>query len=265
MTPFILGMILFRILNSFLFNKYLSDKLRIVLKNDSAGSFTSFFDTFCWANTCNFKNNPSSNIIFFRSIYIVSFFTIIIIISSTLTMLLVCGEVPNSNSLIKKLDYIHFITFYFAYFSAFSTLFWKERNKFKEKWEYLNNLYNDLLDDNVHVQEIKLNALSIDCIVMLQWGHRSLRELVYIEVFTAVSYFFTDESKESIASKVNTATFTEKEIIFLLENYQTYLDQKSSTQNISQKQTSIRHKTMVNDWFKIAEVEYISKNKFPNS
>jgi membrane protein CcdC involved in cytochrome C biogenesis len=101
-----------------------------------------------------------------------------------------------------------------AFFTAWITLFWHEKNQLYEKWKYLADLYNEVLMASPRVDDESSSfsyrsgleiALVQDLIVMEMWSHPSFISL--FEKNIAIAYLrarsqATDEGKVDAAIRV---------------------------------------------------------------
>lgn len=257
---------------AFIFNYFIANmlnkpnvknKLLIMLSDNVDGKYSvsSLIEIVFWGRTFNFKNNPSGNFIFLRSVLIVSWVVIAICLTSLPILRLDLRDFYPYMSINTSINIENIFIFYSSFMTAVGTVFWYERNKYKEKWEYIQGMYNDLLCCDDKDEPLKSNALAIDCVTLLQWGHRSVQELVYSECVKAIKLTFEDlsnyEVTERLKCKNKKECFSESEIIFILENYQTYIISKIENST----DLSVRGKISDVDWYKKLKEKYYIKNK----
>lgn len=173
----------------------------------------------------SFKNNPRGNFIFLISLLRVLGFSLLLGVFCYIT-----------NAQID-LNERTLTLFFGIYFTAVNALYFYKRRVFKEKWEYLAKLYNDLLasipTSSAYQYCLLENTLAIDIVTTGMWGHRSFSGIAYSECKKAIDYFEThpellELEKEIIEQKENKIiTLTEIQALGLLETYQIELLKKA--------------------------------------
>lgn len=243
-SPFILFILGHWIYDLFFAHSYRSDQVRVKLRNSASvkeepRSSDKFVESFIFGRTENFKNDPRGNVIFLKSLHTVSL-VVVTCAGITFLIFILCLPCQTLNIDVTIKDEI---TLLLAVMAAVNGLSWLENRKIAEKWNYLSGLYNKLIDKKSSEissgkrteRSLQLNALAIDILVTMMWGHRSFKELFLLESQKAVSYFcgYREDNPISLLNKKNKFHFSEAELLFILENYQRYLLGYDSIKNIN--------------------------------
>lgn len=172
-----------------------------------------------------YKNYPRGNFLFLRScIQVTLIYTIIISIVSYGQNFLPDNLKPSNGSTTLGAMF----TFAGSYFALIFTFYWNEKNKYKDKWVYLANLYNEIIKNyksEIH-NELMSNSLAIDTVVLMMWNHRSFKYIVMNELEIAINNINDDKKKYHFIEKLENKKLTENEVIKLLEDYQLNLIEK---------------------------------------
>lgn len=165
-----------------------------------------------------FKNNPRGNFLWFKTIL---HFTILY------SLLFIFYIYVFDEETLKKQfeDGRNYFLVLGSYLTLINTFYWAEKSKLKDKWQYLATLYNQTLNvrDNEGKHLILSNALAIDIITTMMWGHRSFTEIVKTEIDEAISSLENQLEKEHLQEKFENHQLKEFEAIKLLEDYQKVL------------------------------------------
>jgi hypothetical protein len=128
----------------------------------------------------------------------------------------------------QLMDGKNYFLIFGSYLTLINTFYWAEKNKLKDKWQYLAGLYNQTLLQraNKEMNEILSNALAIDIVTTMMWGHRSFSEIVRVELNEAISKIDESWKREDFENKLKTHKLTEVEAMKLLEDNQAWLFKK---------------------------------------
>lgn len=253
LVPFAIAVILNYVYDWYDYYKYYDDHLRVKLRNTSINSpnkgFDGHFESLVFGRTTNFKNNASGNLILFKACNTVSVLILLVLPLAYYILLpsykiiftsikpVLSGSIDNEKAGILGLTFKDITLIYFTALASINGLCWLEKNKFKEKWNYLCAMYNDYIKSQDYLESAKikskftivnnkksvlLNALAIDAIVTMMWGHRSFKELVLKECILAAKYINNNKDFNVKEGLLN-FYFSESELLFVLENYQKHL------------------------------------------
>lgn len=168
-----------------------------------------------------FKNNPRGNFLWLKTII---HFTIIYCLIF-IAYIYIFDESTLKEQFKEGRNYFLILG---SYLTLINTFYWAEKTKLKDKWQYLATLYNQTLnvrdDESKHL--ILSNALAIDIVTTMMWGHRSFTEIVKTELEEAISNLDDQIRKDIIANKFDNHQLKEFEAIKLLEDYQKVLFSK---------------------------------------
>lgn len=167
-----------------------------------------------------YKNYPRGNFIFLRSFLQVTAIYILI------SFIVYCGYGLNTDDLLCALNSSFNINSIFtltaSYFALIFTFYWHEKNKYKDKWNYLANLYNEIIKNyktKAH-NNLMSNSLAIDAVVLMMWNHRSFKNIVIKELRDAVLNLENEDEKNELTYKMKSGLLTEDEAVRILEKRQ---------------------------------------------
>lgn len=207
----------------YFYKKYLNEKLKgkHVLYFHSGGEYSQPFaillnfiiEKIIFLRIDLFKNYPRGNFLWVKT---VAHVTILYCIAG-----MVLYSNLSSESFKSCFNGINPAVVLGTYFTLISTFYWSEKSKLKDKWQYLATMYNQILlnwNDPVKHQLLS-NALAIDTVVTMMWGHRSFSSIVYSELKVAI-LAESDKDRERYLSKFANNLLQESEVIKILENHQ---------------------------------------------
>lgn len=239
LIPFFLA-ILFNFLAEVQVNgSYKNDPYRVNLRNSAAVKGKEdivdvAIEVGIFSRTQNFKNDPRGNIMLIKSAYTVSMIIVLIVLSSYF----IFSAIYPFMTINLNINYKDILAGYLTAIAAINGLYWLEKSKHKEKWNYLSAEYNKIITERDYSKPIQtmnnnisvlLNALAIDIIITMMWGHRSFKELFLNEAKKAVDHFIGNTTCSLMLLK--DFHFSEAELIFILENYQRELMSYKSLTN----------------------------------
>lgn len=104
-----------------------------------------------------------------------------------------------------------------SFFTLWTALFWNEKVSIHKKWEYLANLYNEILKTEPAIskpeigylpyqkRDLLVNALALDILQMEMWSHESYADLFYDSLEEAIRSIHDENHASFICSKLPTS------------------------------------------------------------
>lgn len=120
-----------------------------------------------------------------------------------------------------------------GYFALWGGLFWREKVSIHNKWQYLAQLYNSLLEaepskkNRYRKRELLENALALDVLQLEMWSHESYAELFYCALKESINKTVFDGSAEMICQSLSGVGIVRSEAKRHLLNYQQLLFSQS--------------------------------------
>tara|TARA_B100000749_G_scaffold280259_1_gene275643 strand:- start:8069 stop:8731 length:663 start_codon:yes stop_codon:yes gene_type:complete len=144
-------------------------------------------------------DNPRANLRLFSSFWVAVRVAFVLVITPAIVVINQSPEV----FITKKTDLFGFLfAFILGFLGFWFGLYWKEKVSIHKKWEYLANLYNDVLKEaplrdpkSYNKRKLLEVGLALDILKMEMWGHSSYNDFFNSVLKEAVKYSFLPVTK----------------------------------------------------------------------